>query len=264
MNPYAYMRYGAFLWAVAVLIYLSNYMKRANPQSINHVYVLNLPEKSCLTCEQLRRQAIPFKVWPGVRLSSWNDPVYTKLHQEGLLTMPNPDITTFGNGGVAAAHITLWQHLITVMSDDGEIALIMEDDEKMVDGFMEKIHSVFHAIPGRVHHINLNALRPTGDLIDPALQLYKVQKLSEIKNHHMPNVWASAYVVSKYGIKLLLNDFKFRKFDFSNPKFQVDYAVSHATMATRDMEAFVVGTNSLTYHTEKDSARQDTNGYRDV
>jgi hypothetical protein len=86
----------------------------------------------------MHRENIAFKVWPGVRVRSWRNPIYRKLIDEGLARAA-PDSAEFGNAGVAAAHITLWQHLERTLPKN-ELALVLEDDEKLRPGFRVSMH----------------------------------------------------------------------------------------------------------------------------
>ena len=112
-------------------------------------------------------------------------------------------------------------------------------------------------------YININPLRPAGKLISAELVIYKIEPPEELPVR-MNNLWTGVYAISRTGIKVLLSGFKRTKYDFSNPRAQVDYAISYAALSNANRGFYALGHQSLSFHSEENSNRQTSNGKRDV
>lgn len=123
--------------------------------------------------------------------------------------------------GVALAHMKLLQNL----SASGVAAAnIFEDDEVVHDDYKEKRSQVLATLPADAEFVNMNPLRPAGEMI--------LSKEWQIHHLHpgLPansNVWLSNYYVSSAGARRLLN--LLRGFDAgaSGPR-EVDWKLAAA------------------------------------
>ena len=225
---------------------------RSERFSDSHViYVINMKERND-KWEAMKRRFINEKlIWSeGVDVRK-NYGTVQEYVEKGLLRSPNGKLK-YGNLGCAIAHIRLWEEIA-----DGheEYALILEDDSVPTTNYLQGLYCAVNAAPD-FDMINMVVLRPTGEDMNQHGML-KVKTRQKLNHANLPNVWASAYLLSKTGASKLLDLFHAHPFDLNN--VHIDWAMVEATNDSAGFARYVIKDSRYFKHDETDSDRVEEN-----
>ena len=179
--------------------------------------------------------------------------IVDKFVKDGLLKPPHGGAINYGNLGCACAHMKVWKR---VAQGNEKCALVLEDDSVPTDQYLQGLYNCMEAAPD-FDIIQMVALRPEGDDMHKH-GLLKVKPgqnfiLSNQRYRRLPNVWASAYLLSKSGAFKLLDLFRKNKFDLSH--LNHDWAMTLAINDSPGFSKFVVKDQRFFVHDESDSDR---------
>lgn len=113
----------------------------------------------------LQPRSMPIKRWGGVIA---DEQKYAWAKRQGLYGK-NTTGVLWGNIGASMAHLSLWRHAYD--SEDTDYVLVFEDDEKINEGFWDRLSAVIDLVEGGssmwqdFDMVNLNVLRPWGTAV---------------------------------------------------------------------------------------------------
>lgn len=176
--------------------------------------------------------------------------IVDKFVKDGLLKPPQ-GVINYGNLGCASAHMNVWKK---VAQGNEKCALVLEDDSVPTDQYLQGLYNCMEAAPD-FDIIQMVALRPEGDDMHKhgLLKVKPGQNFILSNQRKLPNVWASAYLLSKSGAIKLLDLFRKNRFDLSD--LMHDWAMTLAINDSPDFSKFVVKDQRYFVHDQSDSDR---------
>lgn len=222
------------------------------PFSSQHkIYVINMEKRD----DKLRVIRALYKNETLTRSEGFdvrkNYSIVQEYVEDGLLKSPNGKLN-YGNLGAAIAHMKLWKE---IAEGHEEYALILEDDSVPNTNYLQGLHGAVNAAPD-FDMINMVVLRPMGEDMMNKHGMLKVKTKQGLNHARLPNVWTSAYLLSKKGASKLLDLFRAHSFDLNN--VIVDRAMVAATNDSADFARYVVRDDRYFIHVETDSDRDDS------
>lgn len=168
------------------------------------VFVINLdrsPDRLASVSEQLREAGVPFARFPAV---------------DGSRTdRAGPDVSHWGRHfatdsmlGCALSHMHLWRH---VRNEGLRAALIMEDDVRLVPGFVAKLHAVLREVPPDFDILYLGCFvlcsnQTQNALVGRAVRALTGREVNRVSERIFRPAWPAGmhcYVVSAQGARKL-------------------------------------------------------------
>lgn len=174
----------------------------------------------------------------------------TILHnhiQQKFIKQPTQKIK-YGYLGGAIAHINVWK---TIANGKDDIALVLEDDSVPSKIYLRGLYEVIKNAPD-FHFIHMCVLRPNGIHIKNGLLKVKTKQI--LDTNKLPNVWMSAYLITKNGAHKLIQ--LFQKYNFDLNTIEWDRALVFATNKDTTFNRYVVKDQRYFIHDEHDSDRR--------
>jgi GR25 family glycosyltransferase involved in LPS biosynthesis len=223
---------------------------------IDNTYLINLP-KDTLRLEQSLIETKKYGINPIIieGINPSNIP-------SGLLKYTNPIYNNFvprGALGCALAHISAWE---SIVKNDDNFALIIEDDIQFVDDFSDKFNEIFPTVPKDISILYLgchncdNNKKYDDSLSSIFLFPYKKKVIQINNNVYTPSIPLAthSYILTKKSAQFLLDYFKENKV-----KFHVDaqlleaiynipsYAINPKLTAQKEMNTSTSNNTSNNY-----------------